>query len=282
VTASPRTKETACRFGRADHLIGVVGLPGDAPNTASVGVIVLNSGLVHRIGPFRLHVDMTRRLNALGYPTLRLDLSTLGDSSGTGESLSRRDQITADVADAMRLLGERAGCARFVLVGLCSGAGNAHMAACSEPNVAGAVFLDGYTYRTAGFMWRRYTPKVFHLGSWSRFFSRRFHPALPEDDVADFGHKYPPRAQVASELRSMLDRHLKLYFVYSGGISEHFNHRRQFREYFGRIADSDHVSLSFFEDADHTYVLAGDRQRLLLAIDDWLTANFPITPSASL
>jgi dienelactone hydrolase len=268
--------ERAFRLGRAQHLIGVAGLPERPLDASSIGVIVLNSGLVHRIGPFRLHVDMTRRLNAIGYPTLRLDLSTLGDSSGTEEPLSRRQQIRADVADAITLLREQSGCGRFVLVGLCSGAGNAHIAACSEKAVAGAVFLDGYTYRTAGFMVRHYLPRVFKPASWARFFQRRVRRDPTVDEAADFSHKYPARAQTSAELADMLERDLKLYFVYSGGVSEHFNHRRQFREYFGRIAAHKNVTLSFFEEADHTYVLAGDRLKLLRAVDDWLQQNFPV------
>ena len=56
-------QEEAFRFGRARHLVGIAGLPS-SPVPEAVGVIVLNAGLVHRIGPFRLHVEMTRRLLA--------------------------------------------------------------------------------------------------------------------------------------------------------------------------------------------------------------------------
>lgn len=271
--------EKAFRLGRAQHLIGVAGLPDKPQDDAGVGVIVLNSGLVHRIGPFRLHVDLTRQLNVSGYPTLRVDLSTLGDSNGTQESLSRRQQVSADVADAITLLREQSGCVRFVLVGLCSGAGNAHIAACTEKAVAGVVFLDGYTYRTVGFLLRHYLPRAFRWASWRRLLLRRVHRQQVAPSAADFGHKYPARAEVSAELRDMLERGLKLYFVYSGGVSEHFNHRHQFREYFGRIAVHKHVTLSFFEEADHTYVLAVDRLKLVRSVDQWLQHNFPVKPS---
>jgi pimeloyl-ACP methyl ester carboxylesterase len=277
--------EKAFRFGREQHLIGVAGLPEMLKPAlgATVGVIVLNSGLVHRVGPFRLHVELTRRLNASGYPTLRIDLSTLGDSSGTEESLSRRQQVRADVADAMAVLREQAGCMRFVLVGLCSGAANAHIAACTEQAVAGVVFLDGYTYRTAGFMLRHYLPRVVQLATWMRFFKRRVSrtsASAAAPTPADFGQTYPARAEVAAELGEMLGRDLKLYFVYSGGVSDHFNHRRQFREYFGRLAIHPNVTLSFLEQADHTYVMAADRLILLQSIDDWMQHTFPVQPSA--
>jgi len=50
------TREQAFRFGRAQHLVGIAGIPDNSP--AAVGVIVLNAGLVHRIGPFRLHYSL--------------------------------------------------------------------------------------------------------------------------------------------------------------------------------------------------------------------------------
>jgi hypothetical protein len=163
-------QEQAFRFGRARHLVGIAGLPAVAGD--GVGVIVLNAGLVNRIGPFRLHVEMTRRLNARGYPTLRFDLSTLGDSGASQESRTRVEQVRADVDYAMSLLERQAGCSRFVLVGLCSGAQNAHSVACTEARVAGAVFLDGYAYRTVGYKLRHYLPRLVDPARWKRLLSR--------------------------------------------------------------------------------------------------------------
>jgi hypothetical protein len=272
-------RENAFRFGRARHLVGVVGLPASA--TDNVGVIVLNAGMVHRIGPFRLNVEMTRRLNACGYPTLRFDLSTLGDSSASAELESRPQQIRADVADAMTLLGEKSGCKGFVLVGLCSGAENAHTAACTETRTAGAIFLDGYVYRTAGFMLRHYLPRLFSPKTWRGFLARhlRNNPQLA-DDAPDFRHEFPQRSAIRTDLIGMLDRGLKLSFIYSGGMSQYFNHRRQFRECFGRVATHPGLSLSFLEDTDHTYILDADRDRLLDVIEDWLLHNFPVVATS--
>ena len=49
-------REEAHRFGRARHLVGIAGVPEGA--RGQTGVIVLNAGLVHRIGPFRLNLDL--------------------------------------------------------------------------------------------------------------------------------------------------------------------------------------------------------------------------------
>lgn len=265
--------EHACRFGRANHLVGVSGVPAVA--IRDVGVIVLNAGLVHRVGPFRLHVEMTRRLNARGYPTLRFDLSTVGDSSASSAALSREQQVHNDVADAMALLREQAGCKRFVLVGLCSGAQNAHLVAHLDEAVAGAIFLDGYAYRTIGFRLRYYLPRLLDPTRVLRHLARRLRPSRPAEEF-EFRVEFPPQARVRGELANMLERGLKLCFIFSGGASWYFNHHRQFGECYGReLAGHPGVSVCLLKQADHTYVLVDDRKRLLDTIERWLDGHFP-------
>jgi len=212
-------QERAFRFGRAQHMIGIAGVPEQPAETP--GVIVLNAGLVHRIGPFRLHVELARRLNACGYPTLRFDLSTVGDSAASEESQTREQQVCADVDDAMTLLGEQAGCTRFVVIGLCSGAQNAHTVACVDPKIAGAVFLDGYAYRTFGYKLRRYLPKLLDPASWRRALTHRQRSVEVAAGEAVFSVAPLPIAVVRQDLTGMLARGLKLCLIYSGGISNY-------------------------------------------------------------
>ena len=71
-------KERVYRFGPQRSLVGIYTEPSpeemipDAPLA-----VILNAGIVHHIGPFRLHVDLARRLAESGFRTLRLDLSGL-------------------------------------------------------------------------------------------------------------------------------------------------------------------------------------------------------------
>jgi len=272
-------QERAFRFGRAQHMIGIAGVPEQPAETP--GVIVLNAGLVHRIGPFRLHVELARRLNACGYPTLRFDLSTVGDSAASEESQTREQQVCADVDDAMTLLGEQAGCTRFVVIGLCSGAQNAHTVACVDPKIAGAVFLDGYAYRTFGYKLRRYLPKLFDPASWRRALTHRQRSVEVAAGEAVFSVAPLPIAVVRQDLTGMLARGLKLCLIYSGGISNYFNHARQFRECFGRLVGHPNISTHFFAETDHTYILTGDRRRLIETIERWITQQFPSVNSRS-
>lgn len=274
-------REQAFRFGRARHLVGIAGLPATEPG--AVGVIVLNAGLVHRVGPFRLHVDMTRRLNELGYPTLRFDQSTIGDSGASGESQTRTQQVCADAEDAMALLRLHAGCTRFVMVGLCSGAENAHTVARSdtgEGTLAGAIFLDGYAYRTLGFKLRHYLPRLFDLARWRRWLSRKARAAA-DGNGAVFSVAPRSQALVRQDFAGMLQRGQKLALVYSGGINMYFNHQRQFRECFGSLMDRPAVSTRYFEETDHTYALVDDRRHLIEHIEAWLQRNFPLAQAGA-
>ncbi|HEY2622877.1 MAG TPA: alpha/beta hydrolase [Dyella sp.] len=271
--------EQAFRFGRARHLIGIAGLPETAPD--AIGVIVLNSGLVHRVGPFRLAVDMTRRLNTLGYPTLRFDFSTVGDSGASGESQSRLQQICADADDAMELLHQHAGCTRFVLVGLCSGAQNAHTVACVDGKVAGAVFMDGYAYRTLGFKIRHYLPRLLDPTRWWRRLTRSRAKTERSGSEPVFSTVPSPQAVVRADFSGMVERGMKLCLIYSGGINTYFNHAHQFRECFGRVMAHPAVSTRYLKEMDHTFVLVDDRKRLIEHIEAWLRRNFPVAHAGS-
>jgi hypothetical protein len=281
--------EQAFRFGRASHLIGITGLPSSTSASAEVGVIVLNAGLVYRVGPFRMNVEMTRRLNARGYPTLRFDMSTLGDSGASDQSQSRTQQVCADVDDAMKLLGEQSGCSRFILIGLCSGAQNAHTVAGIDAKVAGAVFLDGYAYRTTGYRLRHYLPRLFDIGRWRRVLLRKRSggswsgatPTVAPDEQPLFAVAPAQQSQVRSDLASMLDRGVKICMIYSGGISNYFNHLRQFRECFGSVVTREGFHTGYLQDADHTYILTGDRDRLFDGIEKWLSRNFPVATAGT-
>lgn len=265
--------EQVHRFGSARHLVGIAGAP--AASRSEIGVVVLNAGMVHHVGPFRLHVELTRRLNALGYPTLRFDLSTLGDSGASRDSRTRVEQVRGDVDDAMQLLASDSGCRRFVLVGLCSGAQNVHTVARNDPKVVGAVFLDGYAYRTLGYRLRRYLPRLLDPRRWPRF-RRRGKRAAREAAEPVFAVAPSPRDEVKADFVHMLDRGMKMFLVYSGGISAYFNHARQFRECFGQVMKRPGVSTAYLAECDHTYILTGDRDRLLGRIEHWLAENFPV------
>lgn len=146
--------EHVVRLGRDQRLVGVFAEPiEDIDDRRRAGVVILNAGAAHRVGPSRLSVMLARRLVALGHPVLRLDLPGLGDSPARpGEpdnvvyAPNALDAVAVAV-DWMRARPQADGCR---LVGLCSGAYHAFKAAVAGLPVEGIVAINPLT-----FFWHR-------------------------------------------------------------------------------------------------------------------------------
>lgn len=271
--------ERAFNFGPRKSLVGIWTEPTDfAAGGARPVALCLNAGLLHRVGPSRLYVQLARRLAALGYPAFRFDFSGIGDSDAPGDERAYEERVVREVQAAMDFLAARFGAARFVPLGLCSGADAAHRAAVADARVAAAVFLDGYCYPTLGYYRRRYTRHLFNPKKWLSAASRLWAVSkhAPADEAAyglDFGGDFPPRRAVRRDLEQLVARGVRLLYVYSGGLEGYYNYREQFRDMFRGMDFGSRVNVDYLPDVDHTYILASDRCRLIGIVAAWLQEN---------
>jgi pimeloyl-ACP methyl ester carboxylesterase len=136
-------REEVVRFGEAG-LVGVVSEPdtGPADGHPRPGVLLLNSGLISRIGPNRLYVTLARRLAERGFTVLRFDLSAIGDSPARGDTLPFRDSAVRETREAMDFLGASRGLKGFLLAGICTGAVVALRTALAADEVRGAALVN--------------------------------------------------------------------------------------------------------------------------------------------
>jgi pimeloyl-ACP methyl ester carboxylesterase len=136
-------KEEAVLLGQARSLVGILTNPArEAQATHLPAVILLNAGIVHRVGPQRLYVKIARSLAAMGFVVLRFDFSGIGDSTVRHDNLPFEKSTVSETQEAMSYLEAERGIGRFVLAGLCSGADISLKTACADPRVAGAVLLN--------------------------------------------------------------------------------------------------------------------------------------------
>ena len=138
-------KEEVLCAGSERSLVGVACFP-DGP--ARGALVLLNAGLVHRVGPARLWVALARRVGRLGLASLRVDFSGIGDSPDA--SVDSRFEVRA-VGEARAaidaLLGSigttgATGASRCALVGLCSGAEIAFKTALEDPRVGALILVN--------------------------------------------------------------------------------------------------------------------------------------------
>lgn len=270
-------RETPVHIGPGEGLSAVLSRPADLDPSAPVFVI-LNAGLLHRVGPFRLHVQLARRLAALGYPALRLDVSGLGYSPKRPEHPGK-DGALEDADLVFRWLRDQHALTRPVLLGSCSGAEMAHRIARADERVGGCVFLDGYAYHTTQSRLRYYGTRVHRPDMWSKWLQSRLGPtdteAEAEASEAEEGFwegDALPLEGFRNDLGEFVTRDLPLLFVYSGSVRE-YNYDDQLFD-LCPAARKGPVTLRYFPNADHTYMFERDRFALLDAVGDWAGATF--------
>ncbi|MGQ0715390.1 MAG: alpha/beta hydrolase family protein [Gemmatimonadaceae bacterium] len=268
-------KEKALTFGPTRSLVGVLTEPARGSDTAGKpGVIVLNSGLLHRVGPNRMYVALARALAADGFPVLRFDFSGIGDSEPRRDAVSAEESTLEEACEAMAALTAARGVNRFVLMGLCSGADNAFQIARVEERVAGAIMIDGYAYRTFGFYWRYWAERVFSGKRWARLArrvlasGRRVTNGGPAAEPM-YVRAFPPKERVIEDCRAMIARGVELFFVHSAGQYQYYNYRRQFDHAFRHLDYEGRVSVDYFPDANHIFTRTAHLANLVSAVRAW-------------
>jgi alpha-beta hydrolase superfamily lysophospholipase len=271
--------EHAVTFAAGNSLVGVLTKAELEGNPLRPAVVLLNAGIVHRVGPNRLHVRIARELARRGFASLRFDLSGIGDSLPRTDGLSLHAAALADVREAMDFVAAELKASSFILVGLCSGADLAFRAAMADGRVVGAVLIDGMPYHTLRSKLRHLASRLARL--WRSGICRRLaardgpilrhlpgsrRPAGPA--VPPRMRDVPPLDQAQSDLRHLIERGVRLLLLYTS--DRDYSYPRHFQETFPGVR-SDRVDVAYFPDADHTFTLLANQDLLVRSIDRWMT-----------
>jgi pimeloyl-ACP methyl ester carboxylesterase len=263
--------EKVVTFGPAEQ-VGILTLPSGSSGVASPAVLMWNVGLNHRVGPFRIYVDLSRRLAEGGFTAFRFDASGLGDSGVRREAVSDKEREDLDIADAMDAVTRRTGITSFVLVGFCSSVDAAHRVAVKHPRVVAVVHLEGYAFETKGSQLRR-AQRWLSLRRWERRAWLAFPKLFPRlggpinlQFESVYKRDYPVWSQFAREIAGLTQRGTSLLFVYAGGDT-FFNYEGQFWEMFGTPElERRKVTVVYFSSADHTFFDARIREAVMARV----------------
>jgi hypothetical protein len=250
-------------------------------------MLLANVGMHHRVGPYRLFVDLARRLAELGFTTLRFDLSGLGDSGTYSGTVSDESRWIEDMKSAMSLLQDKYAVRGFVVLGLCSGVDPAHAVALADPRIHGAIFVDGHSYITKMHYVHRYVFRATQRRAWELFLKRRM-PALfgveqepaVETSLA-FTRAPMPRERFVREVGRLLEQKIPLLFAFTGEQHAAFSHPEQFHDMVHPLETRGRVDVAMYRRADHTLSIPEDRRAFIGAMSRWMAEKFPaaeITP----
>ncbi len=273
--------EKIIKFGPEKNMLGIVSEPGNIDVANKPAILLLNSGLIHKVGPYRMSVDLARQLADRGYLVFRFDLPNIGDSITYKTTQAYKERTVAEIGSAMDVISKRYKIEKFVSIGLCTGAMNSHVIAVSDERVKGAVMLDAYAYPTLRFLVKRYANKL-HKVLYPQVLLKKLvglvrKPEYESDLGLDEGVEYwqqPPKSETSKDLLSMMSRDVGLLYIYSGGASEVYNYTDQFKDAFKSINFKNNVSVHHLSKMDHTFTLQNDRNEMLSILASWLEKNF--------
>lgn len=280
--------------GAEEHLVATFAASA-IENGASDGWVALltNSGVIPRSGPHRMNVHLARRFAQMGIPSVRFDMSGLGDSRRSSGTLPVVQQWVADTRSVMDTAQARFGCNRFFMVGFCSGAEVAHLVALEDKRLRAAVLWDLYAYPTPQSMLRTALYRLRRAGA--RNVARKLLArALPmlrsmspgavqakEDRSTEVSH-VPPVEEYAHRIQTLVDDGVELMFSYCGGEPEWFNHPGQFRGMFGRFGFVDQVAFTYLDKSDHLITRREAQQSFTAMVVQWLEQRVLVArPSAT-
>ena len=258
----------------------------DARRPPPCVALLTNAGVIPRSGPHRMNVYLARKFAQMGIPSIRFDLSGLGDSVRASGSLPVIDQWVADTRAAMDEAQAKFACDRFVMVGFCSGAEVAHHVALEDPRLRAAVIWDLYSYPTLQSRLRAVLYRLKRVGI-NRLFPKllaRLRRSTSRGNAAQ-AHEVempvpPPRDEFAGQVQTLVDRGVELHFAFSGGHLERFNHETQFKSMFAGYAFANQVAFTYLDRADHVLTQHESRQRFVSMVSDWLTKQ--VLPKVSM
>lgn len=231
-------------------------------------VVLLNAGLVHRVGPFRLYVTLARTLAAAGFPVVRFD------QPGVGDAPNKEDPDEAGVV--ARVFDELAAILYtndFIVGGLCAAADLSWRVAHQDKRVRGLLLLDpvalgGFWSKIGKIrLFMRRKPSTW-LAMIRRSISRGGKPA--NTDFRD----WPKPDEIRTEFEKFVSDNIAVLAIYTGGAAPYFTHARQIGATFGSAASDPRVQFEYWPECDHTFMLSGDQARLIDTIRQWSSRRF--------
>lgn len=266
--------ESLVEFGDDSALVGVLCRPHGA-SAGGPAFLMWNVGLNHRVGPYRIYVDLARALARARFASLRFDLQGLGDSRmAASDARTDSERSVADVRSAIDAL-ERRGFRSVVLVGFCSSVDSAHSAALADERVIGVVNIEGYSFRTLGYR-LRYPLRFLDSNRWARWaYHRKRRGQQEETDASSsvYERNYPTPQRLAREYRGMVERGIRFLFLYVRGDSQ-YEYTDQLFEFLEDRSLESHMEIEYFAEADHIFSRVPDRRKAIERVVQFAQTRF--------
>jgi len=279
-------------FGETGSLVGIVTEPDETGSGRNRPALILcNAGLVHRVGPHRLHVYLARRLAELGFTVIRFDLSGLGDSLVRSDNVPYPESTILEAQQVMDQVTAMTGIEQYCLMGLSSGALLSLKTALRDNRVVGAGILNphGFVRSTEWHQHveelsasRIYAGNLFKPQSWLKALTGKTnYRRLVSSVLYRFTRAARKGRQISSnseslgpELDAFLKKSIQILLLFSGADRSIDN----FSELLGSQWEKTlgpNVQKSIIENANHTFANPVHQQQAIELITRWMQQCWP-------
>ena len=279
-------REQAFRFGDRNSLMGIITNPASREKAQALpSVLILNSGLIHRVGPNRLSVRIAREMASLGFTVLRFDFSGIGDSEARTDTLPFAKSSVVEAKQAMDFMNKARGSTRFIVMGICSGADSAYSVALADERVIGIVPIDFYSAPSAAYQMHEYKRRLVRPRSWVKFMTgqsdlwsilKKVPGRLMNRNGNGTTHEIeePTLAQPVEEFvpgfKKMIDRKVHICLIFSAGSPAFFNYKQLFEAGMKALFTSGQLVLHYLNKSDHGFTLEYNQSLLIDTIRKWI------------
>jgi pimeloyl-ACP methyl ester carboxylesterase len=288
---SQKIAERAVLLGPRRSLVGILARPAAPGASSPPAIVILNTGIIHRVGPHRLFVLLSRALARTGLTVLRFDFSGIGDSDPRPDGRAPLESCLADISDALDWLEQETSPPRIILVGLCSGADHAVLYGHTDPRVAGLVLVDPSIPATALFYMQYIGQRMARLRNWISVIRGR-------SNIVRLwvGHTFAavwPGGRTRPMTLQNMRMHADLERIYQRSVasglqmlavftaeSTRQTYREQMIDAFPNVAFGDQLTLEHIPGSDHLFSTDAHRRQLVDMVIGWLEQRGLVTVPA--
>ena len=228
-------------------------------------LVLLNAGLIHRVGPFRSSVHIARKVAGQGHDVFRFDIPRVGDGTADG-----KQSLEQCIRSAFDSITQATGSRRFAIGGICSGADTGWRIACQDPRVAGVWLFDGFAARGKWFKFGRMQRALRRPPwQWPALALRMAQGRTGGLGGVQVSRDWSSPGQFREEAATLLGRGVRILAIYTGGVSKYLIHPNQIDDTFGQPRGRDGLDIEFWPDLDHILLSTVDRDRVVERVAEW-------------
>ena len=290
-------KEEVILVGKSESLVGIATFPDATPaNERLPAILLLNSGILHRVGPNRLYVKLARNLAQLGFSVVRFDFSGIGDSDLRDDGRHLQTRWIDEVQHVMDSLSSAWGVSSFGLIGICSGATISFKTACVDSRVTGAVLInpqdhlhDGTDDSLSTQISERVTAQHnWRIALFSSLRGKKWRKALRGEvnyrgvakslgvqlrDLFRGGTtSTPERSKIELALSNLRKEGVRVLHVYSEGDIGFDYLKMMMGDRITRLRARDDLEIEIIPGANHSFTLLDNQKALLESVRSWAHA----------